>query len=106
MKYKSSKLRKLENKRYSILTEDMDHCIIHHDKECDDINEIFLGRNRLNSMKYGLCIPLCRYCHSHYHIDRDMQLHWMKIGLNEFLKEHTKEEFKDIFKYIKGLDIF
>jgi hypothetical protein len=30
----------------------------------------------------------------------------MKIGLYEFLKDHTKEEFQNTFKYIKGLDIF
>lgn len=106
MKYKTNKLKRLENKRFSLLTDDLEHCIIHTDKASDDINEIFMGRNRINSMKYGLCIPLCRYCHSNYHNNRDMQLYWMKKGLNEFLKEHTKEDFQNSFKYIKGLDIF
>jgi len=106
MKYKSSKLRKLENKRYSILTEDLDHCIIHKDITAVDINEIFMGRNRQNSMKYGLCIPLCRCCHRQYHNDRDMQLYWMKRGLEAFLKDYSIDDFKNIFKYIKGLDIF
>jgi hypothetical protein len=106
MKYKTSKLKKLEKERYSILTQDLSHCIIHKDKKADDINEIFMGRNRLNSMKYGLCIPLCRYCHRQYHNDRDMQLYWMKKGLEVFLQDHTIEDFRDIFLYIKGLDLF
>lgn len=105
MKYKTNKLKKLENKRTSILTDDLDHCIVCGSPK-EDINEIFLGRNRLNSIKYGLCIPVCRRCHQMYHNDRNMQLFYMKIGLTEFLKEHTKEEFQNTFKYIKGLDIF
>lgn len=105
MKYKTNKLRKLENKRYSILTEDMDHCYICK-SDATDINEIFLGRNRLNSIKYGLCIPLCRRCHSSYHNNRDIQLYLMKQGLNIFLIDHDIDEFKDNFRYVKGLDIF
>ena len=105
MKYKTNKLRKLENNRFSIITEDLEHCIL-CDNPSIEVNEIFPGRNRINSMKYGLCIPLCKRHHSMYHIDRNMQLYYMKKGLDEFLKEHTKEEFQNTFKYIKGLDIF
>ena len=105
MRYKSNKLSNLEKSRYSILTDEMDKCYI-----CSlpypDINEIFPGRNRINSMRYGLCIPLCRKCHNQYHKDRDMQLFFMKKALDEFLKSHTLQEFKDNFEYIKGLDIF
>lgn len=105
MKYKTNKLKRLENKRYSLLTEDLDHCILCGQPK-KDINEIFMGRNRQNSMKYGLCIPMCDRCHHKYHNDRNLQMFFMKIGLDEFLKEHTKEEFQNTFKYIKGLDIF
>ena len=105
MRRKTAKLIQLEKSRYSIITEDLYHCIECPNK-ASDINEIFMGRNRLNSIKYGLCIPLCRECHKKYHNDRNMQLKWMKIGLKEFLRNHSKEEFREIFKYIKGLDIF
>lgn len=105
MKYKTTKLKKIEKSRFSIITENLDRCVECSNK-ASDINEIFMGRNRLNSMKYGLCIPLCRRCHTKYHNDRELQLKWFKIGLEHFLKEHTLEEFKDSFKYIKGLDIF
>ena len=97
MKYKSAKLKKLEKNRHSILTDDMNHCII-----CEqwgvDINEIFMGRNRKNSMKYGLCIPLCRKHHEEYHIDRKMQLYWMKIGQTYFVNKYSFDEWMDIFK--------
>ena len=105
MKRKTSKLRKLESSRYSIITDNLDKCICCN-RNAEDINEIFMGRNRLNSIRYGLCIPLCRSCHTKFHNDREMQLYWMKIGLEHFLYTHTIEEFRDIFKYIKGLDIF
>lgn len=105
MRAKTAKLKNLEKNRYSIITEDLNNCIECPNK-ASDINEIFMGRNRLNSMKNGLCIPLCRKCHKKYHNDRNMQLKWMKIGLDAYLKNHSIEEFRDIFKYIKGLDIF
>lgn len=105
MRRKTNKLRKLESQRYSIITDDLERCICCQNK-AEDINEIFMGRNRLNSIRYGLCIPLCRKCHTKYHNDREMQLYWMKIGLDEFLKRHSFEEFVEDFKYIKGLDLF
>ena len=105
MRRKTAKLTKLEKSRYSIITEDLYHCIECSNK-ASDINEIFMGRNRLNSIKNGLCIPLCRNCHTKYHNDRNMQLKWFKIGLDAYLKNHSIEEFRENFKYIKGLDIF
>ena len=105
MKHKSSKLRKLESNRTSILTNDLDHCIICK-SQANDINEIFMGRNRLNSIKYGLCIPLCRECHNKYHNDRNMQLFWMREGFKIFVLTYSFKEFQDTFKYIKGLDLY
>lgn len=105
MKYKTNKLQKLENSRYSILINDMDKCCV-CGTPYPDVNEIFSGRNRINSIKYGLCIPLCRRCHDRYHKDRNMQLYFMKKAFNEFLKTHSIDDFKTNFKYIKGLDIF
>ena len=101
MIYKSSKLRKLENNRYSIFTDDLDHCII---CRCatDDLNEVFMGRNRINSMKYGMVIPLCRFHHEQYHIDRGMQLYWMELGKKKFIEKYSSELWLNTFRYIKG----
>lgn len=96
MKNKSSKLAKLERSRYSIFTDDLETCI-----ECGmsatDMNEIYQGRNRQNSMKWGLVIPMCRRCHTEYTNNRDMQLKWMKIGQKAF-QDTYDIDFIDIFK--------
>lgn len=105
MKQKSNKLNNLEKSRYSVLTDNLDQCYLCH-LPYPDMNEIFCGRNRINSIKYGLCVPLCRNCHNRFHNDRNMQIWFMKKALNEFLKTHTIDEFKNSFRYIKGLDIF
>lgn len=96
MKNKSSKLAKLENNRYSIITDNLNYCII-CGKPKQDLNEIFGGRNRQNSMKYGLVIPMCRNCHIKYTNDADMQLEWKKLG-QEVFEDTYNEEFIDIFK--------
>lgn len=93
---KKSKLSKLEKDRFSIFTEDLSHCILCSSDDVD-INEIFPGRNRINSMKYGLCIPLCRKHHNQYHLQRPMQLYWMRLAQNEFEKDHSHNEWMDIF---------
>lgn len=96
MKYKTNKLAKLERNRFSILTCDLTTCI-----ECgrpkQDLNEIYPGRNRQNSMKYGLVIPMCRRCHTEYTNNREMQLKWMKIGQKAFEELYDKD-FLDTFK--------
>lgn len=99
MKNKSNKLSKLERNRYSIFTDDLDTCIICK-MVATDMNEIYQGRNRQNSMKWGLCIPMCRRCHTKYTNDRQMQLKWMIAGQKKWYKyfNGTKEEWMEIFK--------
>ena len=96
MKVKSKKLAKLERDRFSILTYDLETCII-CGKPKQDLNEIFCGRNRQNSMKYGLVMPMCRLCHTEYTNNREMQLKWMKIGQKKF-EEVYELDFLEIFK--------
>lgn len=96
MKVKSKKLAKLERDRFSILTYDLTTCIV-CGKPKQDLNEIFCGRNRQNSMKYGLVMPMCRLCHTEYTNNREMQLKWMKIGQKKF-EEVYDLDFLEIFK--------
>lgn len=100
MNYKSSKLKKLEDSRFSLFTRDLDRCIV---CRCatDDLNEVFMGRNRINSMKYGMVIPLCRFHHEQYHIDRGMQLYWMQKGKEMFIQKYGEDEWLNTFRYIK-----
>ena len=96
MKIKSKKLAKLERERFSIITDDLTKCIICGMPK-QDLNEIFCGRNRQNSMKWGLVIPMCRRCHTEYTNNREMQLKWMKLGQQAFEKTYDKD-FIEIFK--------
>lgn len=96
MKQKTRKLDNLERNRFSIITDNLNYCIV-CGKPKQDLNEIFGGRNRQNSMKYGLVIPMCRNCHIKYTNDNDMQLEWKKLG-QEVFNDTYNEDFVDIFK--------
>ena len=66
LKNRTSKQAKLERDRFSILTNDLDHCVICSAKK-EHLHEVCFGRNRINSIKYGLVIPLCLNCHEEMH---------------------------------------
>lgn len=94
-----------DSKRYSIITDDLEHCI-----ECGrtSINkhEIFFGTaNRQLSKNYGLVIPLCNlYHHNQFeckgiHFNKELCEKWQKIGQKVFMEYYNKtiEEFIQIF---------
>lgn len=103
MKNKSNKLAKLERKRFSVFTSN-DKCFV-----CDAThqltwNEIYRGRNRTNSMKYGFCLRMCLNCHSKYQDDLMFNDLWHRAA-QRYFEEHygTREDFIKIFRknYIK-----
>lgn len=84
----SNKIKELERKRFSILTNNLEICYLcgrrkHH------LHEIFFGKNRINSMKYGCVVPLCSDCHYKVH-------HNIKIDTK--LKEKCQKKFEEIYK--------
>ena len=90
MRKKSNKLIKLEKNRYSIFTNDMTRCYYCHTRTYKiDIHEVYGGSNRQRSMKYGLCVPLCRKCHSNEMIINDLR----KWCQREYEKTHSRNEF-------------
>ncbi len=95
-KTKSSKLAKLERNRTSILTNDLKHCII-CGKPKDNLHEIFFGKNRINSIKYKLIIPLCFDCHMKLHNDILMQKEWFIKGQIKFNEVYQDLDFVEIF---------
>lgn len=109
MKQKSSKLAKLERERFSLFTDDLEHCII-CGKSPVNKHEIFGGSaNRKKSMEYGLVIPLCT-CEHHdqvncrgIHFDKKLRDEWHIKGQAMFTKTYPNLNFKDIFgrNYIK-----
>ncbi len=94
----------MSDKRFSLFTKDLEHCI-----ECgkSKINkhEIFYGRNRNNSIKYGLIIPLCQENHHNQfqskgiHFDKKLCDKWHVLGQQKFMDYYDKssEEFREIF---------
>lgn len=97
LKRKSSKLARLERNRFSLFTDDLEHCIICGRKR-DHIHEVFFGRNRQNSIIYKLCIPLCFDCHYKMHNDIKLQTLYHKKGQALFEETYPDLEFEDIFK--------
>ena len=84
--------------RYSILTDDLDRCI-----ECGrtnvELHEIYYGKNRNNSIKHGMVIPLCKELHHRgnligIHQDHELDIKWKKIAQEKF---NNDEEFIKIF---------
>ena len=100
MKNKTSKLVKMENKRFSILTNNLNQCYICKSPK-NDLHEIFGGCRRQVSMKYGLLIPVCRNCHTRIEnseeiklkMKQDAETKWMSYynkTIEDFIKEFGK----------------
>ena len=99
MKKRTSKQTKLERNRFSILTNNLDHCVICGSKK-DHLHEVFFGRNRLNSIKWGCVIPLCSLHHIEMHKNKEWQDYWHIVAQKRFMEYYHKstDEFIEIFK--------
>lgn len=102
-KVKSKKIP--DSKRFSIITDDLEHCI-----ECGrtkvNLHEVFFGTaNRQLSKQYGLVVPFCEELHHNQvnckgvHFDEKLDTKWKKEGQKVFMKHYkkTKKEFREIF---------
>ena len=96
LKKKSNKLKKLESKRYSIITSNLEVCYICQRERKEDLHEIFGGSNRQISMKYGLVIPVCRKCHQRWKIDEILR-QIIQTEAKQKFKETYAEEFIKVF---------
>ena len=99
IKKKSNKLAKLERNRFSILTDDLDHCYICKTMKLrevprQDLHEIFEGRNRQICMKYGFVAPLCRQCHE----DKKAKEYLKQLCMAKAKDKYSEEELKEILK--------
>ena len=97
MSKKSKKLAKMERNRTSILTSDMEHCFVCGAKK-EHIHEVCFGKNRLNSIKYGLVIPVCFNCHVKIHEDINLQDKHHRIAQKKFNEVYPYLDFVEIFK--------
>lgn len=96
LKQKTSKQAKIEKNRFSLFTDDLSKCYFCPNKK-EHIHEIFRGRNRSNSMKYGLCLPICHMCHDRYQDDPIFNEIWHIKGQNKFEEIYPDLEFIKLF---------
>lgn len=99
MKKKSSKLAKLERNRFSVFFDDLNTCM-----NCGKVwqitkHEIFEGKNRQNSMKYGFVLPLCLKCHQQLQEDTEFNKEWKNKAIDYFEENiGTADDFRRIFR--------
>lgn len=91
---RTKKQVKLENSRFSIITDDLKHCYICTERGIkditkDDLHEVYGGSNRKRSIENGLVVPLCRQCHEDYEIQKFLK----RFVQLEYEERHTREEF-------------
>lgn len=91
-----------DSKRYSILTEDMEHCYVCGGrKEC--LHEVFEGKNRQVSKIYGMVVPLCNYHHNTsnegVHFNKKLDIELKQVAEKKFLEVYNKtiEDFIMLF---------
>lgn len=96
MKQRTTKQAKLEKERFSLFTDDLDHCII-CGKPKDHLHEVFFGSHRRVSIKYGMVIPLCCFHHDLMHKSSELQKIWHIKGQNKFEEIYPDLSFIDIF---------
>lgn len=86
----------LEQNRTSIFTDDLLYCYV-CGKPREDLHEILYGSNRLNSIRAGYVLPLCREHHRMFHLNRELTKRWSKECQKRFEQEHTRDEWLNIF---------
>lgn len=103
LKQKTSKLAKLERNRFSLFSDNKNKCYFCPSTYNLTWHEIFRGRNRSNSMKYGLCLRICLNCHEKYQENKAFNDEWHKKGQAMFIKTYPDLVFEDIFRenYLK-----
>lgn len=104
MQNKSNKLASLEKNRYSVFSNDTERCYLCGSTYKLTWHEIYSGKNRQNSMRYGLCLRLCLNCHSKEQEDSQFNDYWHKQG-QLYWEENigSRDEFIKVFRrnYLK-----
>ena len=79
LRQRTNKQNKKEKNRF-IICSDLTKCAVCGSKWFLTLHEIFGGRNRSNSIKYGLVIPLCLACHRKYQEDKYFNEYYHKLA--------------------------
>lgn len=106
LKRQTTKHKKADSTRFSIITQDLEHCIICGRKK-EALHEVFYGAYRHVSIKYGMIIPLCLKHHTQskfsVHNDRELDLYYKRLSESIFISKYSYELYMKEFKinYIK-----
>lgn len=93
LKQVSKKRVKLERNRFSIFTDNLNKCYFCN-KPKVDLHELLGGRNRTNSMKYGLVLPVCRK----HHNEIQHSVEYKKLAQKKFQEVYPEIDFVKVFK--------
>lgn len=94
-----NKIKQLEKMRFSILTKDLTKCYL-CGKPKDHLHEIYFGKNRINSMKWGCVVPLCYSCHQGkfgVHHNEELNIKLKQECQKKFIQEYPEIDFLEIF---------
>ena len=94
-----SKITRLERMRFSILTKDLSRCYL-CGKPKEHLHEIYFGKNRVNSMKWGCVAPLCYECHqgkNGVHHNKEVDIRLKQLCQKMFIQEYPENDFLEIF---------
>lgn len=106
LKQQTTKHRKVDSTRFSIITSDLEHCIICGRKK-EALHEVFYGAYRHVSIKYGMIIPLCLNHHTQgkfsVHNDRELDLYYKRLAETIFISKYSYELYMKefIIDYLK-----
>lgn len=106
IKKSTYKHKKADSKRFSIITNDLEHCIICGRKK-EALHEVFYGAYRHVSIKYGMIIPLCLNHHTQgkfsVHNDRELDLYYKRLAETIFISKYSYELYMKefIIDYLK-----
>lgn len=90
----------MADKRFSIIVDDLSYCVV-CGKPHPHKHEVFFGKNRKLSIKYGMVIPLCYEHHEGNespHMDREIDLQFKQEAQAIWESTYgTREDFIRIF---------
>lgn len=97
IKKRTYSLAKAEKERFSIITNNLDKCVV-CGKKRDNLHEVFYGTGKRQlSIKYGCVIPLCYQCHIKIHKDSVLSIIWKVKCQEMFEKAYPNLDFMEIF---------
>ena len=96
IKKRTYSLAKAEKERFSIITNNLDKCVICGKKRAN-LHEVYYGTGKRQlSIKYGCVIPLCYIHHIMVHNNHAIDLTW-KIKTQEAFESVYNDDFIKIF---------